>query len=117
MTIEPVADCECCGTPLHEGDDYDFIAEGLVWVCRSCVEAEEDRLREEFGWIGVWRGEGLGDDAPSFQPGKVTDAEVQGTTATVMTGDTGGADDETIIHPDGASPWDVGASRRPGRST
>lgn len=71
MTTEPIADCECCGRPLHEGDDFDFIAEGLVWVCRPCVEAEEDRLREEFGWIGVWRGEFADrDGSPDFPGGE-----------------------------------------------
>ncbi len=58
--MQPIADCECCGKPLHEGDDFNFCPEGLVWVCRACVDAEEDRLREEFGWIGVWRGDTAG---------------------------------------------------------
>ena len=78
MTTEPVADCECCGRPLHEGDDYDFIAEGIVWICRACVEVEEDRLREEFGWIGVWRGKvNVRVDPPCSQAGKVADGEVE----------------------------------------
>jgi hypothetical protein len=55
--MEPIALCESCGKPLNEGDDYQFDKEGIVWVCRACVDAEEDRLREEFGWIGVWRGD------------------------------------------------------------
>jgi hypothetical protein len=62
--MQPIADCECCGKPLHEGDDFDFIAEGLVWVRRTCVDAEVDRLRAEFGWIGVWRGDTAGEGDP-----------------------------------------------------
>ncbi len=54
--MQPIADCECCGTPLDEGDDYDYCPDGIIWVCRACVEAEQDRLREEFGWIGAWTG-------------------------------------------------------------
>jgi hypothetical protein len=55
--MKPIAHCEACGQPLHEEDDYHFDKEGIVWVCRACVEAEEDRLRDEFGWVGVWRGD------------------------------------------------------------
>lgn len=54
--MDSIACCESCDKPIHEGDDHAFDPEGIVWVCRSCVDAEEDRLREEFGWIGVWRG-------------------------------------------------------------
>lgn len=68
--MEPIAHCEACGQPLHVGDDYHFDKEGIVWVCRACVEAEEERLREEFGWIGTWKGKSLADDdLPEF-PGR-----------------------------------------------
>ncbi len=62
--MELIAHCEACGKPLHEGDDYDFIAEGVVWICRACAEAEETRLREEFGWIGVWQDDPAGEFIP-----------------------------------------------------
>ena len=52
-----IAHCEACGRPLFEGDDHHFNPEGIVWVCRACVEDEEDRLREEFGFIGAGRGD------------------------------------------------------------
>ena len=54
--METIARCEACDKPLHEGDDYHFDTEGLVYLCQTCVEAEEDRLREEFGFLGVGRG-------------------------------------------------------------
>ena len=54
--MELIAHCEACDKPLHEGDDHHFDPDGLVWVCRACVEGEEDRLREAFGWIGAGRG-------------------------------------------------------------
>ncbi len=66
MTKGPVADCECCGVPLHEGDDYDYCPDGIIWICRTCVEAEQDRLRDEFGWIGVWKGETAGEKAKNI---------------------------------------------------
>jgi hypothetical protein len=56
MSMDPIGRCEGCKKPLHEGDDYQFDTEGLVYICRACVEVEEDRLREEFGWIGAGRG-------------------------------------------------------------
>jgi hypothetical protein len=68
--MQPIADCKCCGKPLHEGDDFNFCPEGIVWVCRTCVEAEEDRLREGFGWLGAGKGEALADDDPSEFPGR-----------------------------------------------
>jgi hypothetical protein len=71
--MELVAFCEACGTPLHEGDDFEYCPEGIVWICRACVDAEEDRLREEFGWIGVWRsgvtGEGIKNTSNAGEPG------------------------------------------------
>jgi len=90
MTTEPVADCECCGRPLHEGDDFEFCPEGIIWTCRDCVEAEEERLRDEFGWIGVWRGKVTGgDDSPSSQDGNSA-----ATSPTHRRPDTGGATGE-----------------------
>ena len=68
--MEPIALCESCGKPLNEGDDYQFDKEGIVWVCRSCVDAEEDRLREEFGWIVAWKGKALAVDDPPEFPGR-----------------------------------------------
>ena len=62
--METIARCEACDKPLHEGDDYHFDTEGLVYLCRACVEAEEDRLQEEFGWIGAGRGDGAGKFVP-----------------------------------------------------
>jgi hypothetical protein len=70
--MEPIARCESCDIPLHEGEDHRFDPDGIVWVCRACVEAEEDRLRQEFGWIGVWRGDSAGksyqDDTTTCEP-------------------------------------------------
>lgn len=65
--MELIAHCEACDKPLHEGDDHHFDKEGIVWVCRACVEDEEDRLREEFGWIGAGRGDGAGKFVPDAQ--------------------------------------------------
>ena len=65
--MESIAHCEACGKPLHEGDDYHFAPAGIVWVCRACVDAEEDRLREEFGWIGVGRGDTTGEGGPDIK--------------------------------------------------
>ena len=62
--METIAHCEACDKPLHEGDDYHFDTEGLVYLCRACVEAEEDRLRDEFGWIGAGRGDAAGRSVP-----------------------------------------------------
>ena len=56
MEMDPIGRCEGCDKPLHEGDDYQFDTTGLVYLCRACVEVVEDRLREEFGWIGAGRG-------------------------------------------------------------
>jgi hypothetical protein len=58
--MESIAWCESCGEPLHEGDDHHFDPYGLVWVCRSCIEVEEARLRNEYGWIGAWKGNATG---------------------------------------------------------
>lgn len=63
MTMEPVADCEYSGKPLHDGDDYGFAPEGIVWVCRTPAE-EDTRLQEEFGWIGVDKGDTAGKYVP-----------------------------------------------------
>jgi hypothetical protein len=68
--MELIAHCEACGKPLFEGDDHQFDPEGIVWVCRSCVEDQEERLREEFGWIGAGRGDGAGKFVP--QPHALT---------------------------------------------
>jgi hypothetical protein len=62
--MELIAHCEACDRPLHEGDDYHFDPDGIVWVCRACIDAEEARLREEFGWIGVSRGDMSGECDP-----------------------------------------------------
>ena len=68
--MEPIAQCESCGEPLHEGDDYHFEPDGIVWVCLSCVEAEEARLRDEFGWLGAWKGDAThGNTSPGQEPG------------------------------------------------
>lgn len=68
--MEPIAHCEACDKPLHDGDDHHFDPDGIIWVCRACVEAEEDRLRDEFGWIGAWKVEALADDDPPVFPGR-----------------------------------------------
>ncbi len=62
--MDPIAWCESCGEPLHEGDDFEFIPKGIVWVCRACVEDEEERLRDEFGWLGAWKGDTTGGNRP-----------------------------------------------------
>jgi hypothetical protein len=68
--MDPIAWCESCDEPLHEGDDYRFDPEGIIWACRSGVEAEEERLRDEFGWIGVWKGDAtLGNTSPGREVG------------------------------------------------
>jgi len=66
--MELNANCEACGKPLFEGDDHHFDKEGIVWVCRACVEGEEERLREEFGWIGAGRGDSAGRPVPQPHP-------------------------------------------------
>ena len=65
--MELTAHCEACGKPLFEGDDHHFDPDGIVWLCQTCVEAEEDRLREEFGWIGAGRGDTAGKSVPDAQ--------------------------------------------------
>jgi hypothetical protein len=65
--MDPIGRCEGCDKPLHEGDDYLFDTTGLVYLCRACVEEEQDRLREEFGWIGVGRGDTSGKGVPATQ--------------------------------------------------
>ena len=62
--MESIAHCEACGRPLHEGDDHHFDKEGIVWICRACVEVEEDRLQEEFGFIVAGRGDTSGKGVP-----------------------------------------------------
>ncbi len=64
MAMDPIGRCEGCDKPLHEGDDYHFDTEGLVYICSACVEVEEIRLREEFGWIGAGRGDTSGKGVP-----------------------------------------------------
>ena len=65
--MELIAHCEACDEPLHEGDDYHFDKDGIVWVCGACIDAEEDRLREEFGWIGVWKSDAPGEIGPDIK--------------------------------------------------
>ena len=65
--MELIAHCEACDMPLFEGDDYHFDTEGLVHVCSTCVEEEQARLQEQFGWIGVGRGDTSGKGVPHDQ--------------------------------------------------
>jgi hypothetical protein len=65
--METIAHCEACDKSLHEGDHYLFDTTGLVYVCSTCVEEEQDRLQEEFGWIGVGRGDSAGKGVPATQ--------------------------------------------------
>jgi hypothetical protein len=62
--MDPIGRCEDCDKPLQEGDDYHFDTEGLVYICSPCVEEEQSRLQEEFGWIGVGRGDTSGKGVP-----------------------------------------------------